>query len=846
MLSFNELFSGSEKYHGKLVAINFNKVNEEGKFTKNSITVPGPPDYEAHLKGINKIGVIPFISGEECKWGGVDIDIYANFNHAELLKKLRKKKIPGVVTRSTNGGAHIWFFFKKPVSSVELKKYLQGVRKALGYKATGEVFPKQDRQKKAGSYMYLPYYPKSIDKVNKKWIDGCDTFGFDDLGKQLSIDAFPEYANRFLCEGLKCINVEPYNGSKTSTAESNSTTEAIGSVSEELEEAPPCVQFAHAGGKKGTGLKEGDGRDAFMFAYAMFLMKKNGRVSIKDLEILNDKFAKDNNLKNDDLVRIQRQVSTQENKIYDCNHVKPFFCNEHVCRFQKFGIGMPGTETVNYFGNFLYVKNLDRIAKLSPQPTLLKVNEAKNNMKVEKGIIKLGPEIQMEAGDMFMNKIARKQSVDNAEWHPGKEQRFSKKGVGGDIQIYNSYQPTTLEAVEGSIAPWEDYIDKRFENEECNKWFQDFLAHKIQRPEVRIMSNILLISDWGGTGKSLIDETMQELLGTHNTASISLDDMDSNWGDIIMNKTWISVEEIHDTGSARNKIAAIIKRLTTIKRMFGNMKYGKFQQAEIYAALFFMSNSKTAISVKETDRRPFIYQLDNDKENLISENNAEGDLLVDWLQNDQGYEKLLHNYSNRDLTDFQPTAWPPQTKAKAMMVSRTFMFKYEEVMKAWDNNSWPFTRQSRVYAPQHIAKIMGCDETEIENLFKKQFKCELLKRVQNIDWVIFDRNDNNKPFQIDASRQDITLWSDDEELLAQKKVLSPKDCMGYYLHPCMNGQRKLFAQDDRVPLNLYDHLDNAYGDGMKDWDQYLKDNPREKRKDGKHKKKGRKKKTTAL
>jgi len=174
------------------------------------------------------------------------------------------------------------------------------------------------------------------------------------------------------------------------------------------------------------------------------------------------------------------------------------------------------------------------------------------------------------------------------------------------------------------------------------------------------------------------------------------------------------------------------------------------------------------------------------------------------------------------------------------------MFKYEEVMKAWDNNSWPFTRQSRVYAPQHIAKIMGCDETEIENLFKKQFKCELLKRVQNIDWVIFDRNDNNKPFQIDASRQDITLWSDDEELLAQKKVLSPKDCMGYYLHPCMNGQRKLFAQDDRVPLNLYDHLDNAYGDGMKDWDQYLKDNPREKRKDGKHKKKGRKKKTTAL
>ena len=796
-VEFERLFEGRKSSHGFLKEMLWNKINAEGKFTKDARTRHSPPDVGKHLRGEEKIGIIPFVENDRCTWGGVDVDEYVNFDHAKLMKKLREKKIPGVVTRSTNGGAHIWFFFKKPVPSHELKKYLRGVRASLGYNPMGEVFPKQDILKKTGSFLFLPYYPKSIDEKNKCWVEGCNTYGLNDNGQELSLEDFIPYANKHKIDGLKDMNVSPYLGEKNTPDNENGSTDEAIDVGEELKEAPPCVQYVFS---KRT--EEGKGRDSFMFAYAMYLMKKNSAVSIKELKRLNEKF--DPGLSYADLQRIQRQVMNQPNKTYNCTQVENYYCNKELCKLQQYGIGGVGKEA-SYFSNYLYIKNLDRIAKLKPQPTLLKVNEAKNNMKVEKGNIKLGP-VEVPAGELFMLRVARKQSVDNAEWHPGKEQMFTRKGVGGDIRIYNSYQPTTLEPVEGSVAPWEDYIDKRFKNEECKKYFLDFLAHKVQHPEVRTMSNILLISDWGGTGKSLIDETMQELLGIHNTASIDLTDMQSGWADIIMNKVWISVEEIHDTGESRTKIASIIKRLTTIKRMFGNMKYGKFQQAEIYASLYFMSNSKTAMSVKETDRRPFIYQLDNDSKEEEAENNAEGDMLVEWLKEDQGYEKLLHNFKNRDLSNFSPTAWPPQTKAKAEMVSKTYRFKYEAIIKAWESSSWPFTRQSRLYAPRHIANMLKCDEDEVERLFEKVFKCEKLKRVQGIDFVIYDRNDGNNVHQVDSSRQDIILWTDDEELLAQKKVLSPKDCMAYYLHPCMSGQRKMFAQDDRQSANLLSTL----------------------------------------
>ena len=806
-MKFERLFEGRKSSHGILKDINWKKVDSEGKFTKIAITAHSPPDFKAHLTGKHKIGVIPFVENDRCQFGAVDVDEYKKLDHKELVNKLRDQNIPGVLCRSTNGGAHIYFFFSRAVPSHELKKCLQGVRKALDMDPRGEVFPKQKilQQGKSGNYIFLPYYPKQIDVENRTWIEGCDTYCVDEKGNQLTLHEFEEYAEKFVISSLADMNVKAYEG-QDKTEQNN--IEPIIEVEEEYTDAPPCLQKASK-----EIIKEGH-RDNLMFAFAMFKIKKDGSVTLKDLQNYNQKrYAEP--LDNEDLKRILNSATTQKNKIYNCNALENFYCAKEACKFQKYGIGLPIQGS--YFKDWLYVKYPPSIVKLVPEPKIYKSHEAKEVMLVEHGMIQLNQKEKVAPGTLYLDKIARNNAVDIIEWHPGQATYFDRTVRNGQkLKVFNNYVPGNIIPIEGDTAQWEDYLDARFKHPEFRKWFEDFFAFKLQHPGIRIMSNILVISDWGGTGKSLIKEAFEELFGIHNTANIDLEALDSGWADIIMNKLFVSIEEIHNTGSHRSKIAAIIKRLTTIKREFGNMKYGKFQQAEVYQSLYFESNSKSAITVKKEDRRPGIYKLDNDKEELTEQNNIEGDLLKEWLVSDNGYEKLMHRMLTRDVSDFSPTKWPPQTEAKKMMVSRTSMFKYEAIAVAKKDWVWPFTMQSRVYCPRHIAKLLKCDVDEVEKLFEEEFKCVKLKRVQNIDFVIYSRDVvSDHTFQVDTGRTEVILYTDDPDLIQNKDHMSPKDCMMHYLHPVKRSQSLLFAQDDRINTNLLNTLNiNNADDGF--------------------------------
>ena len=147
----------------------------------------------------------------------------------------------------------------------------------------------------------------------------------------------------------------------------------------------------------------------------------------------------------------------------------------------------------------------------------------------------------------------------------------------------------------------------------------------------------------------------------------------------------------HRTAQSKNCINN--KRLTTIKTEFGNMKYGKFQQAEVYGSLYFQSNSKSAITVKKQDH-PWYLQI-GQRQGVWWIKTIGRRLIERWLDEDDGYEKLLHRLLTRDVSDFSPTAWPPQTEAKNMMVANTAGFKYAKIITAWNDRMFPFTSQSR-------------------------------------------------------------------------------------------------------------------------------------------------------
>ncbi len=158
---FKDIFEGLERAHGctKISAPTENGAKVKGQ----SFVVRQPVTddlWRMHLQGTQSLGIIPINDDNECKWGCVDIDSYAGFDHKKLINKIKEAKLPLVVCRSKSGGAHVFLFVTKAVSAEVMRDKLTEIKTILGYGGS-EVFPKQIKLKSqddTGNFLNLPYF----------------------------------------------------------------------------------------------------------------------------------------------------------------------------------------------------------------------------------------------------------------------------------------------------------------------------------------------------------------------------------------------------------------------------------------------------------------------------------------------------------------------------------------------------------------------------------------------------------------------------------------------------------------------------------------------------------------
>ena len=158
---FIEIFEGLNRAHGVTIVgeSNGNGSKIKGKsFVKREIITD--EHWSNHLQGSQSLGVIPINDDNKCKWGCIDIDSYAGFDHAKLIKKIRELSLPLLVFRSKSGGAHVFIFTDDYVSAALMQDKLNEIRSVLGYGGS-EVFPKQRELKSkddTGNFLNLPYF----------------------------------------------------------------------------------------------------------------------------------------------------------------------------------------------------------------------------------------------------------------------------------------------------------------------------------------------------------------------------------------------------------------------------------------------------------------------------------------------------------------------------------------------------------------------------------------------------------------------------------------------------------------------------------------------------------------
>jgi hypothetical protein len=327
---FKNIFEGLDRAHGVTIVgeSNGNGQKVKGKsFVKREAVTDDL--WENHLKGIENLGIIPINDNNECKWGCIDIDSYAGFDHKKLINKIKQFNLPLIVCRSKSGGAHVFLFTKDYVSASLMQDKLNEIRSVLGYGGS-EVFPKQRELKSkddTGNFLNLPYFNCSQ----------TTRYAFLESGEAASIESFFELYERYKQQDISTIEIKrpetPYS------------------------DGPPCIELM-AQNKIGEG-----GRNNALFHYGVYA-KSKWPENWKTKLILFNESAMAQPL-SDIEVNIITKQHEKKDWGYKCND-QPMcaFCNKSKCRVRKYGIGE--TNEVSDIDNvFQYGEGLDSFYEMT-------------------------------------------------------------------------------------------------------------------------------------------------------------------------------------------------------------------------------------------------------------------------------------------------------------------------------------------------------------------------------------------------------------------------------------------------------------------------------------------------
>jgi hypothetical protein len=305
MNEFINIFTGLERAHG---CTKVTETTEDGVKVKGQSFVVRQPVTEQlwrkHLQGTQSLGIIPINDDNKCKWGCVDIDSYAGFDHKKLIDKIKQFKLPLAVCRSKSGGAHVFLFTVNPVSAERMRDKLTEIKTLLGYGAS-EVFPKQIRLKSqddTGNFLNLPYF------------NGDDTtrYAFKENGEAATLKEFYNIYDEIKQHDLNLVKIERPKS--------------------EYDDAPPCIELMAL-----NKIPEG-GRNNSMFHYGVYAKKKWPSEWKSRLTMFNIN-ASTSPLSESEIDIIKRQHDKKDWG-YKCNDTPMCnLCDKKLCKSRKYGIG---------------------------------------------------------------------------------------------------------------------------------------------------------------------------------------------------------------------------------------------------------------------------------------------------------------------------------------------------------------------------------------------------------------------------------------------------------------------------------------------------------------------------
>jgi len=231
----------------------------------------------------------------------------------------------------------------------------------------------------------------------------------------------------------------------------------------------------------------------------------------------------------------------------------------------------------------------------------------------------------------------------------------------------NRWRDARPTPVAGDVSPWLAHVERMVPEEFEREHLLNALAHKVQFPAHKI-NHAILMGGNHGSGKDTLFAPFFWAIGGDAKANCSLvknEDLNSQWGYAleceVMEIAELRQAEAKDRRALENTLKPIIAappELLMVNRK-GMHPYMALNRVFVIA----FSNERVAISLPSEDRRWFVLWCEAQK---LPE--AQAVSLWNWYQHRNGFEAVAHYLHTRDVSDWNPTAPPPMTEAKLIMV----------------------------------------------------------------------------------------------------------------------------------------------------------------------------------
>ena len=241
--------------------------------------------------------------------------------------------------------------------------------------------------------------------------------------------------------------------------------------------------------------------------------------------------------------------------------------------------------------------------------------------------------------------------------------------VTRDGLVYgNRWRDQRPAPVPGDVGYWLRHVERMIPIPEERAHFLAALAHKVQYPGIKINHAILLGGNHGSGKDTLMAPFFWAIGGAtkSNCSMVKNEELTSQWGYAleceVMEIAELRQTDAKDRRAIENTLKPIIAAPPELLPVNRKGLHPYMALNRIFVVAF--TNERGAISLPSEDRRWFVLWCDADK--LPA---AEADALWNWYTRQDGFGAVAHYLMSYDVSAWNPTAPPPMTEAKAILIS---------------------------------------------------------------------------------------------------------------------------------------------------------------------------------